>query len=166
MSLDARVTAKFIGETALAALLLVFATFAAWSPLPSWLKLLVFIPTIGAPTFLVVAAALRYLQGGATDVEIVDGQRRFSATGIRFTDLADAIRQGLSWHRRLPMARPAGRVLGNPADPTAVQEDVTAALPETVDTAPLPLEVPPEAVSLERKATGTAPDGERTANVP
>lgn len=152
MSFDARVTAKLIGENALAAVLLAFAVAAAWSAIPTWLKLLLFLPTVGAPTFTVIVAALRHLRGGASDIEIVDGHRRFSATAIRLNDLADAIRQALTWHRRLPMVVPVGPVLGNPADPNAVREDAAAAaLPDTIETTLSPLEVPAQAAALQTR---------------
>lgn len=150
MSFDARVTARLIGESALAAMLLAFALGVAWSPIPTSLKVLLFIPTVGAPTFMVIAAALRHLQGGATDLEIVDDHRRFSATAIRFSDLADAIKQALTWHRRLPMVLPVGPVFGNPSDPNAVREDAAAAaLPDTIETTTSSPEVPAQAATLE-----------------
>ena len=148
MSLDARVTARLVGETALAGLLLATAGVAAWAPMPAWLKLVVFIPTLGAPTFMVVAAALRHLQGGASDVEVVDGPRRFSVTSLRFGDLAATMTNALAWHRRPPLAMPAGRLIGNPADPASVQPGNTA-LPADVTVATVPLQIPEGAETIE-----------------
>lgn len=157
MSIHTSVIAKLVGEYALAAIMLVVGIFGVPSlPLPLWLKISLLVPAVGAPAFLVVAAALGRLYGGETGMEIVDGQRRFSVVGFRFADLAAVMRQGQVWYRRTPMMRPSGRVLGNPANPTDVREDATAGLPETVETAEQPVEVPPDAASLETGGGHTA----------
>ena len=146
VSFEARVTAKLLGEVALAALLLAFAVLIAWAPIPTWLKGLLVIPTVAAPTFMVLAAGIRHLQGGASDIEIVDGSRKFSVTSVRFGDLRDTIAAAMRWHRPPPMVRPAGTVVGRASDPDALRTAV-AVLSASLDIAPS-LEVPPDAASI------------------
>jgi hypothetical protein len=136
VSIDMRVIARLVGEAAVSGILLVVAIFLMYSKLPDWMKFVFLLPTIGAPTFLVVAAGVRYLLGGVSDIEIT--KDRVALSGLRFKDLADAIARGVDFlrPRPRPLARPAGVIGGdhNPADPKNVLADPGAAsLPLTIE---------------------------------
>jgi hypothetical protein len=150
LSFDARVIAKLLGETTLAAVLAVTGMIVlVWAPLPWAVALVISVVTVGPAAFMVIAAGLRQLQGGSSDLEIVDGPRRFSVTSLRFNDLAAAMAQALVWHRPRPLPVPVGRVISNPADPNSVQEDDTAALPGGIEVVAADTAIPSDAAGLQ-----------------
>src|SRR5690349_11676199 len=129
MSLSGQITAKLVGETALAAMFVLGAVLLLiWAPatVPWWIQVLASILLLIPPLVFMVACALRHARGGTTDLELVDGDRSLTMTNIRPVEMAAAIRQASAWHRRLPMAMPAGTVVGNPAELRDVREDRTA----------------------------------------
>jgi len=156
MSFDARVIAKLFGEQALGGLLLVFAVLMAWAPIPTWFKAALTIPALASSTFMVLAASIRRLQGGASDVEIADGVRRFSVTSIRFKDLKETISAALGWQRPAPLVLPAGSVVGSATDMNALRPGAASSLPAGIEVTSTPQEVPSDAAGLEIRVVDPA----------
>lgn len=155
-SFNARLAARVWGLPAVAVAAIAASAIIVFAPGPLSPKVIALI-IVGV---VIAALSFRIVKGGeqgTTDLEIVDGERRITIINIPLGVAQAVLGRGLNVYARRPLALPAGVIKGVPAQRSSVVELASAGLPESVEVATEPIQVPEGAAGL---SIGTGAAGE------
>lgn len=142
-----RLIAKVAGHPAITVIAIITLPFIAYSPIPTLLKLLGFI-ILSSP---IAAMTYRMIKGGGeggTNFTMKLGQNELTVENIPLPLAESVLLRGMRLYKSEPLPRPQGRIKGNPFDESSREALEGVSLPENVEVASEPIQIPSDASSL------------------